>query len=106
MTTGGFNVQVQDFTAAGPTISQAGDELADAVQKQSGELNSTGSFWGTTAHGPDFGKSYQPLAAKVLALAKMAGLAVQSVGSGLEDMGKAYGVTEQQIATSFKHGMI
>ena len=75
-------------------------------QKQSGELNSAGSFWGTTAHGPDFGKSYQPLAAKVLALAKMAGLAVQGVGSGLEDMGKQYGITEQQIATSFKHGMI
>ncbi|HEV3357787.1 MAG TPA: hypothetical protein VG247_13420 [Pseudonocardiaceae bacterium] len=106
MTSGGFSVQVEDFAAVGPTLSQAGDELTSAVQKQSGALNTAGSFWGTTAHGLDFGKSYQPLAAKVLTLAKMAGIAVQGVGSGLEEMGKEYGVTESQIATSMKHGML
>ena len=106
MTAGGFSVQVDAFAAAGPTISQAGDELAGSVQKQSSVLSGVGTFWGTTAHGPEFGRSYQPLAAKALALAKMSGLAVQGVGAGLTDMGKQYGVTEQQIAASFKHGMI
>jgi hypothetical protein len=106
MTAGKFSVQVLDFAATGPTLSQAGDELAGAVAKQAGVLNGAGAFWGTTAHGPDFGKSYQPLVAKVLELAKMAGIAVQGVGAGLQDMGKQYGVTEQQIAASFKHGMI
>lgn len=106
MTAGGFSVQVEAFAAAGPTISQAGDDLAGSIQNQSGVLSRAGSFWGTTAHGPEFGQSYQPLAAKVLALAKMSGLAVQGVGTGLVDMGKQYGITEQQIAASFKHGMI
>jgi hypothetical protein len=38
----------------------------------------------------------------VLALAKMAGLAVEGVAEGLTEMGKQYGVTEAQITAALK----
>lgn len=102
MTQGGFSIQIQDFAAVAPKFTAAGDELESAASKETSTLDGLGAFWGTTAHGPDFGAKYQPLAAKVLALAKMAGIAVQGVGDGLTSMGKQYGVTEAQIAAALK----
>ena len=99
---GSFNVQIEDFAAVAPKFTQAGDEVTAAASKQTATLDGLGAFWGTTAHGPDFGKAYQPLAAKVLALAKMAGLAVEGVAEGLTEMGKQYGVTEAQITAALK----
>jgi hypothetical protein len=98
----GFNIQVEDFAAVAPKFTQAGDELTSATSKETSELDGLGAFWGTTAHGPEFGEKYQPLAAKVLQLAKMAGLAVDGVAEGLTEMGKQYGVTESQITSALK----
>ena len=97
-----FNVQIEDFAAVAPKFTQAGDELTAAASKQTATLDGLGAFWGTTAHGPDFGKQYQPLAQKVLALAKLAGLAVEGVAEGLTQMGQKYGVTEAQITSALK----
>ncbi|QMU77612.1 hypothetical protein GXW83_19860 [Streptacidiphilus sp. PB12-B1b] len=99
---GGFAVQVDDFAAVAPKFAGAGTELASAVAAQSAALQGLGSFWGTTAHGPDFGAKYQPLAVKVLALARMSGIAVEGVGDGLQQMGQEYGVTEAQITAAMK----
>ena len=98
----GFNIQIDDFAAMAPKFTQAGDEVTSATSKQGSTLDGLGAFWGTTAHGPDFGAKYQPLAQKVLQLAKMAGLAVEGVADGLTEMGKQYGVTEAQIAAALK----
>jgi hypothetical protein len=105
MTSGGFAVQVEDFAAVAPTFTHAGQDLSAAAQKEGAVLNGLGSFWGTTAHGPDFGEKYQPLVAKVLALASMCGIAIEGVGSGLTQMGQQYGVTEAQITAALKSGM-
>jgi hypothetical protein len=99
---GGFSVQVDDFAAVAPKFTTAGTQLASAVAAQTAVLDGLGSFWGTTAHGPDYGAKYQPLAAKVLALAKMSGVAVEGVGDGLQQMGAEYGVTEAQITAALK----
>ena len=98
----GFAVQVDDFAAVAPKFTGAGQRLAAVVTAQSAVLDGLGSFWGTTAHGPDFGDKYQPLVAKVLALARMSGIAVEGVGDGLEQMGQEYGVTEAQITEALK----
>lgn len=105
MTSGGFSVQVEDFAAVAPTFTQAGRELSAAETKEAAALDGLGAFWGTTAHGPDFGAKYQPLATKVLALAAMCGVAIEGVGSGLTDMGKQYGVTEAEITAALKAGL-
>ncbi|HEV2635166.1 MAG TPA: hypothetical protein VGX23_08465 [Actinocrinis sp.] len=105
MASGGFSIQVTDFAAVAPAFTNAGQDLSDAEQKQGAVLTSLGSFWGTTAHGPDFGDKYAPLVAKVLALASMCGTAIEGVGSGLADMGQQYGVTEDQITTALKAGL-
>lgn len=105
MGSGGFSVQVEDFAAVAPTFTHAGDALSAAAKTQGADLDGLGSFWGTTAHGPDFGEKYQPLIAKVLALAAMAGIAVEGVGSGLTEMGTQYGVTEAQITAALKAGI-
>jgi hypothetical protein len=102
MAQGGFSIQIDDFAAVAPKFTQAGDELTSAAAKETSTLDGLGAFWGTTAHGPDFGAQYQPLAAKVLQLAKMAGLAVEGVAEGLTEMGKQYGVTESQITAALK----
>ena len=102
MSAGDFSVQIEDFAAMAPKFTQAGDELTAAATKQTSTLDGLGAFWGTTAHGPDFGAKYQPLAQKVLQLAKMAGLAVEGVADGLTEMGKQYGVTESQITAALK----
>jgi hypothetical protein len=98
----GFSVQIDDFAAMAPKFIQAGDELTAATTKETTTLDGLGAFWGTTANGPNFGEKYQPLAQKVLALAKMAGLAVEGVADGLTAMGKQYGVTESQITAALK----
>ena len=70
---------------------------------RSAVLDGLGSFWGTTAHGPDFGDRYQPLVAKVPAPARMSGTAVEEgVGDGLERMERECGVTEAQITEALK----
>jgi hypothetical protein len=102
MSEGSFSVQIDDFAAMAPKFTKAGDELTAATSKETSALDGLGAFWGTTAHGPDFGKAYQPLAQKVLALAKMAGLAVEGVAEGLTEMGQQYGVTEAQITAALK----
>jgi len=102
MAQGGFSIQVEDFAAMAPKFTKAGTELASATARQGTTIDGLDGFWGTTAHGPDFGAKYQPLAAKVLALAKAAGLAVEGVGDGLMEMGKQYGVTEAQITAALK----
>jgi hypothetical protein len=102
---GGFSVQVEDFAAVAPTFTAAGDELSGSAKTEGSVIDGAGSFWGTTAHGPEFGEKYQPLVAKVLALATMAGLAIEGVGDGLTEMGKQYGVTEAQITAALKSGI-
>jgi uncharacterized protein YukE len=102
MAQGGFSIQIDDFAAVAPKFTQAGDELTSATSEQTSTLDGLGAFWGTTAHGPEFGANYQPLAQKVLQLAKMAGVAVESVADGLTEMGKQYGVTETQITAALK----
>ena len=102
MAQGSFSIQIDDFAAVAPKFTQAGDELTSAASKETSALAGLGAFWGTTAHGPDFGEKYQPLAQKVLQLAKMAGLAVEGVAEGLTEMGKQYGVTESQITAALK----
>ena len=99
---GGFAAQVDDFAALAPRFTAAGTELAAAVTAQAAVLQGLGAFWGTTAHGPDFGATYQPLVAKVLALARMSGIAVEGVGDGLQQMGQQYGVTEAQITAAMR----
>jgi hypothetical protein len=86
MTTGGFFVTVTDFAAEAPEFSSAGESLADATTKASSTLDGLGAFWGTTAHGPDFGKQYQQYATKVLALAQGCGVALEGIGDGLQQM--------------------
>ncbi len=98
----GFSIQVDDFAAMAPKFTEAGDELTTATDQQGATLDGLGAFWGTTAHGPDFGAKYQPLVAKVLALAKASGVAVEGVGDGLTEMGKQYDVTEAQITAALK----
>jgi hypothetical protein len=102
MPQGGFSIQMDDFAAMAPKFLEAGDELTAAASREGATLEGLGAFWGTTAHGPDFGVKYQPLVAKVLALAKAAGVAVEGVGDGLTEMGKQYGVTEAQITAALK----
>ena len=102
MTAGGFAVQVTDFAAEAPKFTDAGNELANATTKQSAALNALGAFWGTTAHGPDFGKQYQQYETKILALAKACGIALQGIGDGLQGMGKQYGITEDQITKAMQ----
>lgn len=97
-----FDIQVDDFAAVAPKFTAAGAALEDAVTTQSIALQGVGSFWGTTAHGPDFGAKYQPLVAKVLDLASMSAIAIQGVGDGLTQMGQQYGVTEAQIVAALK----
>jgi hypothetical protein len=98
----GFSIQVEDFAAVAPKFTQAGDEMTSAASTETSALDGLGAFWGTTANGPEFGEKYQPLAAKVLQLAKMAGLAIDGVAEGLTAMGKQYGVTESQITAALK----
>lgn len=98
----GFNIQVEDFAAAAPTMQAAGDELADAAKRITARLESLGSFWGTTADGPEFGDKYEAYAAKVLTLAAACGIDLQATSTGLSDMGKQYGVTEAQITAALK----
>ncbi|HEX3778310.1 MAG TPA: hypothetical protein VHX38_01465 [Pseudonocardiaceae bacterium] len=102
MTAGGFAVQVTDFAAEAPKFSDAGTELTNATNKQSAALNALGAFWGTTANGPDFGKQYQQYATKVLALASGCGIALEGIGDGLQQMGKQYGITEDQITKAMQ----
>ncbi len=102
MTAGGFAVTATDFAAESPEFTAAGTDLADATKKASSTHDGLGAFWGTTAHGPDFGKQYQQYATKVLALAQGCGLARQGIGDGLQEMGKQYGVTEAQITRHFR----
>ncbi len=99
---GGFSVTVTDFAAESPEFTAAGNDLTDATKKASSTLDGLGAFWGTTAHGPDFGKQYQQYATKVLALAQGCGLALQGVGDGLQQMGQQYGVTEAQITQALQ----
>jgi hypothetical protein len=66
-------------------------------------LDALGAFWGTTAHGPDFGKTYQQLAAATLAVAKGCGIMVEGTGDGLRQMGEEYGITESTIHHTFQN---
>lgn len=99
---GGFAVQVDDFAAVAPKFTSAGTALAAVVKEQSAVLDGLGAFWGTSAHGPEFGGKYQPLMAKLLALATTGGVVVEGVGDGLQQMGREYGVTEAQILTAMR----
>jgi hypothetical protein len=99
---GGFSVTVTDFAAESPEFTAAGNDLTDATKKASSTLDGLGAFWGTTGHGPDFGKQYQQYVTKVLALAQGCGLALQGVGDGLQQMGQQYGVTETQISQALQ----
>jgi hypothetical protein len=102
MPKGGFAVTVTDFAAESPEFTAAGTNLADAAKTASSALDGLGAFWGTTAHGPDFGKQYQLYATKVLALAQGCGVALQGIGDGLQQMGQQYGVTEAQITQALQ----
>ena len=99
---GGFSIQVDDFAAVAPKFTSAGTELESVATTQSAVLDGQGPFWGKEAHGPEFGDKYQPLIAKVLALAKASGIAVEGVGDGLRQMGQEYQVTEAQIKAALK----
>jgi uncharacterized protein YukE len=99
---GGFSVTVTDFAAEAPKFAGAGTDLAAATKTASSALDGLGAFWGTTAHGPDFGKEYQQYATKVLALAQGCGVALQGIGDGLQQMGQQYGVTEAQIVQALQ----
>jgi hypothetical protein len=101
-TSGGFEVQVADFAALAPEFSSAGATLTDVVQAQGTVLEGLGEFWGHKAHGPEFGGRYQPLVARVLALAGASGTAVAGVGDGLQQMGREYGVTEARITDALR----
>lgn len=92
-----FAVQVADFAAVAPVFEAAGGDLDEALKKQKAALADLGKFWGSKAHGPKFGAKYQPLAQKVLALAKIGGVALDGAGKGLHDMGEEYKITEAQI---------
>lgn len=98
----GFKVQVEDFAAAAPTFLAAGHELTDVDDLVQTRLASLGAFWGTTAHGPEFGEKYQEYAAKVHALAQACGIDLQATGTGLADMGKQYGATEDAVTQSLR----
>lgn len=76
MTQNGFSVQIGDLVAAAPKFTNAGNDLANVIAAQSAVLNGLGAFWGTTAHGPDFGDKYQPAADDGLKLAQACGLAL------------------------------
>ncbi|MBC3839930.1 hypothetical protein GXW82_06170 [Streptacidiphilus sp. 4-A2] len=93
---------MDDFAAVAPKFTSAGDQLAEAVVTQSIVLQGLGPFWGTTAHGPTFGATYQPLLTQVLNLASMSGIALEGIGDGLTQMGQEYGVTEARIIAAMK----
>lgn len=97
-----FKVQVEDFAAAAPAFLAAGHLLTDVDDLVQTRLAGLGAFWGTTAHGPEFGEKYREYAAKIHALAQACGIDLQATGTGLTDMGKQYGITEDTVTRSLR----
>ncbi len=103
MTSDGFAVDVGQLAASAPIFSDAGARLAAAAAAAASTLDGLGAFWGTTAHGPDFGKVYQPAAATALALAKGCGVLIGGTGDGLQQMAEQYGITESTVHHNFNN---
>lgn len=102
MASNGFSVQIGEFQAAAPKFTDAGDNLASVTDLQSFTLDGLGAFWGTTAHGPEFGTKYQEMAAKALSLATACALSLQGIGDGLIHMGRQYQATDSTIANKLR----
>jgi len=97
MTPNSISAQVADLSAAASQFTGDGDTLNQAVAQWSNALNKLGEFWGTEANGPEFGATYQPLAAQVLAAANLTVQVLRGIGDGLRQMGQRYNITENQI---------